>query len=101
MRYFAVMLYAMLILADWGAIEANAQAAKAEAHVAAAKVAAYASETEKKTEVERTATDREKTGLRSGFEAVHPVTGDDYLDHADYPLWLGKPLPLLLESLRG
>jgi aromatic ring-cleaving dioxygenase len=32
---------------------------------------------------------------------VHPVTGDDYLDHADYPLWLGKPLPLLLESLRG
>ena len=31
---------------------------------------------------------------------VHPVTGDDYLDHADYPLWLGKPLPLLLESLR-
>jgi len=32
---------------------------------------------------------------------VHPVTGDDYLDHADYPLWLGEPLPLLLETLRG
>ena len=31
---------------------------------------------------------------------VHPVTGDDYIDHADFPLWLGKPLPLLLETLR-
>jgi aromatic ring-cleaving dioxygenase len=31
---------------------------------------------------------------------VHPVTGDDYRDHADFPLWLGSPLPLLLESLR-
>ena len=31
---------------------------------------------------------------------VHPVTGDDYTDHADFPLWLGKPLPLMLETLR-
>ena len=31
---------------------------------------------------------------------VHPVTGDDYVDHADFPLWLGAPLPLLLETLR-
>jgi aromatic ring-cleaving dioxygenase len=31
---------------------------------------------------------------------VHPVTGDDYIDHADFPLWLGEPLPLLLETLR-
>ncbi len=31
---------------------------------------------------------------------VHPVTGDDYHDHADFPLWLGSPLPLLLETLR-
>jgi aromatic ring-cleaving dioxygenase len=31
---------------------------------------------------------------------VHPVTGDDYEDHADYALWLGTPLPLKLEALR-
>ena len=31
---------------------------------------------------------------------VHPVTGDDYLDHANFPLWLGPPLPLLLDFLR-
>jgi len=31
---------------------------------------------------------------------VHPVTGDDYVDHADFPLWLGEQLPLLLETLR-
>ena len=31
---------------------------------------------------------------------VHPETGNDYADHADFPLWLGKPLPLLLETLR-
>lgn len=31
---------------------------------------------------------------------VHPLTGDDYLDHARFPLWLGQPLPLDLESLR-
>ena len=31
---------------------------------------------------------------------VHPETGNDYRDHAEYPLWLGAPLPLLLETLR-
>ena len=31
---------------------------------------------------------------------VHPETGNDYVDHADFPLWLGEPLPLLLETLR-
>ena len=30
---------------------------------------------------------------------VHPVTGDDYDDHAHFPLWLGPPLPLRLEVL--
>lgn len=27
---------------------------------------------------------------------VHPSTGDDRADHADYPLWLGRVLPLRL-----
>ncbi len=31
---------------------------------------------------------------------VHPRTGDDYEDHARFPLWLGTPLPLDLEALR-
>ena len=31
---------------------------------------------------------------------VHPSTGDDYEDHARFPLWLGTPLPLHLEALR-
>ena len=31
---------------------------------------------------------------------VHPLTGDNYEDHARYPLWLGAPLPLKLEMLR-
>lgn len=31
---------------------------------------------------------------------VHPFTGDDYADHARFPLWLGAPLPLRLEALR-
>jgi len=30
---------------------------------------------------------------------VHPRTGDDYEDHARFPLWLGTPLPLRLEVL--
>ncbi len=30
---------------------------------------------------------------------VHPRTGDDYEDHARFPLWLGTPLPLRLEAL--
>jgi aromatic ring-cleaving dioxygenase len=38
---------------------------------------------------------------RAGLSVlVHPVTGDDYEDHARFPLWLGTPLPLDLESLR-
>jgi aromatic ring-cleaving dioxygenase len=32
---------------------------------------------------------------------VHPLTGNDYDDHAHFPLWLGTPLPLKLEVLRG
>jgi|SRR5580658_3152926 aromatic ring-cleaving dioxygenase len=31
---------------------------------------------------------------------VHPLTGDDYEDHARFALWLGAPLPLRLEMLR-
>ncbi|HUH83367.1 MAG TPA: DOPA 4,5-dioxygenase family protein [Stellaceae bacterium] len=31
---------------------------------------------------------------------VHPLTGDDYEDHASYPLWLGAALPLNLDVLR-
>jgi DOPA 4,5-dioxygenase len=31
---------------------------------------------------------------------VHPLTGNDYNDHALYPLWLGSALPLDLEGLR-
>ncbi len=42
----------------------------------AAEVAAYAAAAAKKTEMERTATDKEKTGVRSGFDAIHPVTGE-------------------------
>jgi aromatic ring-cleaving dioxygenase len=38
---------------------------------------------------------------RAGLSVlVHPVTGDDYEDHAYHPLWLGTALPLDLESLR-
>jgi DOPA 4,5-dioxygenase len=25
---------------------------------------------------------------------VHPQTGDDFIDHAQYATWLGQPLPL-------
>lgn len=31
---------------------------------------------------------------------VHPLTGDDYEDHARFALWLGPPLALRLETLR-
>ena len=31
---------------------------------------------------------------------VHPLTGDDYIDHAHHALWLGDKLTLDLESLR-
>ncbi len=32
---------------------------------------------------------------------VHPLTGDDYEDHATYGLWLGTPLLLHLDVLRA
>jgi aromatic ring-cleaving dioxygenase len=31
---------------------------------------------------------------------VHPLTGDDYEDHARFALWLGPPQELRLEVLR-
>lgn len=31
---------------------------------------------------------------------VHPLTGDDYEDHARFALWLGAPQRLRLETLR-
>lgn len=31
---------------------------------------------------------------------VHPLSGDAYLDHATYALWLGTPVPLRLDVLR-
>jgi aromatic ring-cleaving dioxygenase len=38
---------------------------------------------------------------RAGLSVlVHPRTGDDYEDHARFPLWLGAPLPLCLDALR-
>ena len=38
---------------------------------------------------------------RDGLDIlVHPNTGDAYEDHATYRLWLGRPLPLRLETLR-
>jgi aromatic ring-cleaving dioxygenase len=38
---------------------------------------------------------------RSGLTVlVHPLTGDDYEDHATFPLWLGSPLPLKLGFLK-
>ncbi len=32
---------------------------------------------------------------------VHPLTGDDYEDHATHSLWLGAQLPLRLDVLRA
>ena len=32
---------------------------------------------------------------------IHPETGDDPTDHSVYALWLGQPLPLDIEFLRG
>ena len=32
---------------------------------------------------------------------VHPETGNDYKDHAEYAVWLGEMLPLKLEVLAG
>ena len=39
-------------------------------------VSAYAAEAAQKTEIERSSTTREKTGVKSGFEALHPCTGE-------------------------
>ena len=53
----------------------------------AAAVAAYAAASEKKTEIERTATDREKTGVDTGWTALHPCTGEKVPVYvADYVL---------------
>jgi aromatic ring-cleaving dioxygenase len=32
---------------------------------------------------------------------VHPLTGDDYADHANFAIWLGSPLALNLEILKA
>lgn len=38
---------------------------------------------------------------RAGLDIlVHPLSGDAYLDHARYALWLGTPQPLLLHVLK-
>jgi aromatic ring-cleaving dioxygenase len=38
---------------------------------------------------------------RAGLDIlVHPLSGDAYLDHARYALWLGTKQPLLLEVLK-
>lgn len=38
---------------------------------------------------------------RGGLNVLlHPLTGDDYEDHARFALWLGTPQPLRLEVLR-
>ena len=39
-----------------------------------------------------------RAGLRI---LVHPETGNGYRDHAIYALWLGEPVPLRLDVLRG
>ncbi|KAI5895382.1 uncharacterized protein SCHCODRAFT_02494648 [Schizophyllum commune H4-8] len=31
---------------------------------------------------------------------IHPNTGDDYRDHTELPIWMGKPWPLAVELLR-
>lgn len=30
---------------------------------------------------------------------LHPLTGNDLVDHLDHPAWLGTPLPLRLDRL--
>ncbi len=32
---------------------------------------------------------------------IHPITGDDYTDHAEHAIWIGGPLPLNLDILKG
>jgi aromatic ring-cleaving dioxygenase len=37
---------------------------------------------------------------RDGLDVlVHPLTDDAVLDHSDYAIWLGNPVPLKLHSL--
>ena len=31
---------------------------------------------------------------------VHPLSGDDFADHRDFPQWIGEPLELDLEFLK-
>ena len=31
---------------------------------------------------------------------IHPMTGDDYADHADFAIWLGEMFTLNLDALR-
>jgi leucyl-tRNA synthetase len=54
--------------------EFGRRAAKSAPNAAA--VAAYAAAAEKKSEIERTAADREKTGVDTGWKVVHPTTGE-------------------------
>jgi len=37
-------------------------------------------------------------GAHSVF--IHPITGDEYRDHFDHAVWLGKELPLNAERLK-
>ena len=38
---------------------------------------------------------------REGLDVlIHPLTDDSVDDHSRYALWLGKPVPLKLETLR-
>ena len=38
---------------------------------------------------------------REGLDIlVHPLSGDAYLDHARFALWLGTPVPLRLDVLK-
>lgn len=38
---------------------------------------------------------------RAGFSVfIHAVTGDDYIDHTDYVLWMGKEHKLNLEIFK-
>ncbi|TAL38010.1 MAG: hypothetical protein EPN97_04380 [Alphaproteobacteria bacterium] len=32
---------------------------------------------------------------------VHPRTGDEWRDHIDCPLWLGKPVPFNMDFFKG
>ena len=31
---------------------------------------------------------------------LHPITGDDYIDHTEHAMWIGEKVPLNLEVLR-